>query len=1182
MQASRVSIGCSRVSLGPLLLGQAGLIAVCLLGLLFSAGPATLVLGQESASGASKLEEPSPEKTLTPETIDSRRKQAEASADLDEATKKRIAELYAEALESLNRAAESARRAETFKQEADSVQQRQREIQQRIDELRGRTPTLPVSLTLPDLEQELAKADHTLTELKQAQGQAENELAARANRRKDMRSLLFSAPQRLQEVERQLQSPTPADEPPLLTLARRTELQARRLAIEQEIPASQNELAKSDAEDALDLVRLQRDLLIQEVAFAERRFQLLDSRVKQLRAAAASDAVRQAEEEAIRAQPLLKDYAAQNRKLAEKAQSLTRQIGQTEQALRDAEAKLASVQQQFQQAKDREKSVGLTKTVGAQLREQEATLPNVGKYHQNIRARQQTIEDVRYELFELDEQRNELAQPELIVGRILQDAPSGLTQAERGELQDAAEAALERKRKYLDAVIRNQGAYFDKLTELDTTELQLVKRTEEFIDYIRERVLWIRTSKPLTVELSISDSDLWLVNPGQWLAVGRRIWSDAAENPATYAAAALMFAALVAVRRRLRRRVREIGELAERRNCVQFRLTLRAAAITLLISLLWPAATWFLAWRLAPAANGADFVSAVATGLWVQASFFLPVELLRQICRPRGLAEAHFDWPSSTTKLLRNNLMQLMLVSMPLVFVTTVLHASDPERGYDVVERISFILTCCAVSPFLARVLHPDSGVLHEYVAFHPNGWIDRLKYVWYWLGVASPLSLAAIAFFGYYYTAQEFALRLLYTISLIALLVVVRALLLRWLLVHRRHLSIRQARERRAAAQAAAGSAGGEGPTMSRPVIPAEETVDLAHLSSQTQRMVTTLIVAAALAGTWGIWHNFLPALNILDRWRLWTTVVPVTEATTNAAGETQISTHEIVRQVTMVDLLAVSVIGFITIAAFRNLPGLLEITVLQRLPLETSVRYAVTTLASYAIILIGVILGAGTLGLRWNQIQWLATALTFGLAFGLQEMFANFVAGLIILFERPVRVGDIVTVDDVTGVVSRVRIRATTITNWDRKEFVVPNKEFITGKVLNWTLSDQVNRIVINVGVAYGSDTERARSLLFKIAQEHPLLMKDPAPLASFEGFGDSALNLVLRAFLPTFENRLTVIHELHTAIHREFAAAGLEIPFPQRDLHVRSIAPQGSLRLDPPPTDQANAALSAGSGN
>ncbi len=109
-------------------------------------------------------------------------------------------------------------------------------------------------------------------------------------------------------------------------------------------------------------------------------------------------------------------------------------------------------------------------------------------------------------------------------------------------------------------------------------------------------------------------------------------------------------------------------------------------------------------------------------------------------------------------------------------------------------------------------------------------------------------------------------------------------------------------------------------------------------------------------------------------------------------------------------------------------------------------------------------------------------------GLGFGLQEIFANFISGLIILFERPVRVGDVVTIDDVTGVVSRIRIRATTITDGDRKELIIPNKEFITGRVLNWTLTDPVNRVVINVGVAYGSDTEQAAEILLKLAQDHP----------------------------------------------------------------------------------------------
>jgi potassium efflux system protein len=155
-------------------------------------------------------------------------------------------------------------------------------------------------------------------------------------------------------------------------------------------------------------------------------------------------------------------------------------------------------------------------------------------------------------------------------------------------------------------------------------------------------------------------------------------------------------------------------------------------------------------------------------------------------------------------------------------------------------------------------------------------------------------------------------------------------------------------------------------------------------------------------------------------------------------------------------------------------------------------------------------------------------------------------------------------VTVDDVTGVVSRIRIRATSITNWDRKEYVVPNKEFITGRLLNWTLSDKVNRVVVEVGLAYGSDTEKARELLLKVANAHPLVMKDPAAMASFEGFGDNSLNLVLRTFLPSLENRLQVIHELHTAIDQEFRKAGIEIAFPQRDLHIRTFVGAPALGL------------------
>ena len=305
-----------------------------------------------------------------------------------------------------------------------------------------------------------------------------------------------------------------------------------------------------------------------------------------------------------------------------------------------------------------------------------------------------------------------------------------------------------------------------------------------------------------------------------------------------------------------------------------------------------------------------------------------------------------------------------------------------------------------------------------------------------------------------------------------------------------------------------------------------------------------------------------------MLDQWPLWTTtssarvveqeLAPASSLAAETSKSQPVATtrtefHK--TSITVSDVAVAILIAVITCLSARDVPGLLEISLLQRLPLDASVRYAITSLVSYGIVLLGVTVACSNIGLRWSQIQWLATALTFGLAFGLQEIFANFVAGLIILFERPVRVGDVVTVDDVTGVVSRIRIRATSITNWDRKEYVVPNKEFITGRLLNWTLSDKVNRIVINVGIAYGSDTERARELLLKAANDHDLILKDPPSVATFEGFGDNSLNFTLRTFLPGMENRLRVIHELHTAIDQAFRDAEIEIAFPQRDLHIRS---------------------------
>jgi potassium efflux system protein len=175
----------------------------------------------------------------------------------------------------------------------------------------------------------------------------------------------------------------------------------------------------------------------------------------------------------------------------------------------------------------------------------------------------------------------------------------------------------------------------------------------------------------------------------------------------------------------------------------------------------------------------------------------------------------------------------------------------------------------------------------------------------------------------------------------------------------------------------------------------------------------------------------------------------------------------------------------------------------------------------------------------------------------------------GLIILFEQPIRVGDSVTVGDTSGVVTKIEMRATTIRDWDRRELLVPNKEFVTGRLLNWSLSDPIIRIHIEVGVTYGTDMDKAMEVVSQAAANHPLVLSDPEPLVTFEEFGDNSMNISLRYFLEESERRLPTSSAIRLEISREFRKAGISVAFPQRDVHLDTSRPLDVRVMDTPPS-------------
>ena len=424
------------------------------------------------------------------------------------------------------------------------------------------------------------------------------------------------------------------------------------------------------------------------------------------------------------------------------------------------------------------------------------------------------------------------------------------------------------------------------------------------------------------------------------------------------------------------------------------------------------------------------------------------------------------------------------------------------------------------------------------------------LKFIWYPLAIALPSILVIMAVMGYYYSAYNLTRQFNNTFFLVIALILGNSLVLRWLAVAQRRLAyegaIQKRQERLEAARAQQSDlAASEGQPVMESFDIEEPEITRAQINEQTRSLLQTILFFSAVLGLWAIWDDVLPALNVFENATLWRYSVEVDGVTR-------------MMPITLVNVMMAIVAAAITFIAARNLPGVLEISLLKYLPLDAGARYAFSTICQYAVSLVGIIITFNYIGISWSSLKWLVAALSVGIGFGLQEIVANFISGLIILFERPIRPGDLVTVANVDGTVTRMGKRATTITNWDRKEYIVPNKEFITGRVMNWTLSNPINRVVITVGITYGSDTEKARETLLKVAHGQPFVLEDPAPLATFEGFGDNALNFVLRCYLANFDNWVNNKTAIYMAIDKEFRKAGITIAFPQRDVHFDSGRP------------------------
>ena len=1123
---------------------------------LFSIAALLVLLPIQPALGEDPPTATAPPGSVTQEVLEAKIAEVEAATGIEEEARTKLVELYRKALSNLQEASLNARAAEGFQRAVETAPAEVQAIRGEMGESAALPPEdaldVDPSTPLRQIEQLLQKEKADLAAADARQADFEQRLEEAAGRPALIRQRLTEAKLQQEEVATQLKLPPPADEGPTTSEARRWALETDLDALGTEIKMLDQELLSQPAR--VDLLKAKRDKAAASAQWIVARVKMLDELVNRKRQEDAEQTRAEAEATRREAQgkhPSVVGLAERNAALSDELAHASARLNALAEQAEQTDKLARRIETQFKSARDTIAIGGLSQELGRVLQQQRGSLPELADYRRAAGEREDKAKEIGVRRLRHLEEENRLRDLDAYLAELMAGTDRG---ADRGAAVEETpllqgqlrELAVDRK-ELLEKAIAADDLYLRKLGELGTAQLRLLDAVEDYDAFLNEHLLWVRNTSLFQLDQlgAMSVQMGRVLSPADWRQLLRTIAYQATHAP-VYALLAAALALLLGGRKRLLAVIRGLSDKLGKPTTDHFGYTLLALGLTAIAAAPWPLAVAVTGWQLEASTVATDFTTAVGASLIAIAIQFYWLRLFRLICSPKGLAAAHFRWPETSLRLLRSQLQRLSWIFLPAALAAELAARLDPLDAGWALGLVPFLIAMGSLAVAFARLLHPKRGVLATYARQPQRRTFKRLQRLWYPLLVAYPLALGGLALLGYLYTAGTLSVLLLDTAWFLVELILLAALGQRWLLVARRRLAYEAAMERRQAEEQkrrveTAPNRSEEG----SPLEAEEPEADLIALSDKSHRLLNTAILFYGFFGLWLLWADLFPALRILDQVTLWHHTVTVD-------GEAQIL------PVTLASVGLALLFAVITIILAKQLPAVLEILMLKFSEMSAGGRYTVTTLTNYVVVTAGAVLVSQTIGADWSQLQWLVAALGVGIGFGLQEIVANFISGIIVLFERPIRIGDVITVGDTDGVVTRIRSRATTIRNWDGKELLVPNKEFITGRLLNWSLSDQTTRLILSVGIAYGSDVRLAMCLLEEAAGENENVLDDPAPSVIFETFGDNSLGLLLRCFVDSTDLRYPTISALNQAINDKFNAAGIVIAFPQRDLHLDTTRP------------------------
>ena len=970
-------------------------------------------------------------------------------------------------------------------------------------------------LKVPALEQRLAERVEELSTWQTALTAANSMIISAQTRPERAQADISKSQTRIDEINSLLKAGRESGKP--LNEERRALLAAEKSALNAQIELRRNELAGNSLLQDLGIAR--RDLLSERIARAERETMALQAAINDKRREESEQTVAEfsLKAEKTGSDKLLPVESAENKRLSgyllratERLNDLTQQNLQTRQQLDTLNQADQALEEQIAVL---EGSLLLSKI----LSQQKQALPQLS-LDKNLA---DEIADIRLYQFELNQRREAAGNVEdYVEQQLASQPPSEVTPELRGALLELVRTRSE----LLDRLNHSLNALLSESITLQLNQRQLQSKAEALRNTLDEQMFWIPSNRPLDLDWfknvpTLLDRQLRAM---PWGSVFEALGAGLLERPLFFVPLLLMIGVLLWRRQAINAKLDSLSsDIGHFRNDSQLH-TPMALLLNLLLAL--PGALFLALCGYLLQMDGRGQNDALGAAFYQMAQAWLVFYSAYRMLSPNRVAETHFGWFRPQVTFLRNEIRRLGLVVMALVAVVAIAE-HQPGNLVDDVIGIVVVLVCFALMSWrLTRLLlkgpaSQNASPLQRFIGL---------------LFSILPLALILVVGFGYYYTALKLTGRLIDTLYLLLGWIVIEATLIRGLTVAARRLAYQRALAKREAQP--------DEPIDSSEAS-GESSLDIEQVNQQSLRLTRLAMFGLFFAVLYWVWADLISVVSYLDNVVLYEFVSGSGDAATT-------------NPITLNNLLGALLIVAITVAVARNLPGLLEVLVLSKLHLAQGSAYATTTLLSYLLAGIGFVSTLSTLGVSWDKLQWLVAALSVGLGFGMQEIFANFISGLIILFERPVRIGDVVTIGNLSGTVSRIRIRATTITDFDRKDIIVPNKTFITGQLVNWSLSDTVTRVTIKVGVAYGSDLDLAKKLLYKAAQENPRVLKDPEPLVLFLNFGESTLDHELRIHVRDLGDRNPATDEINRFIDREFSKAGINIAFRQVDVFLKNL--------------------------